>query len=68
MGLRHVTAPTLAVADTHDPIVWAPSGHLPSRLIPDGRLHTIAGGGHLFVLGQPAEAAALDDDCLREPK
>jgi pimeloyl-ACP methyl ester carboxylesterase len=34
--------------------------------IPDARLHTMHGGGHLFLLEQPAEMAALVARCLAE--
>jgi poly(3-hydroxyoctanoate) depolymerase len=65
--LHRLTQPTLVIAGDDDPIVPLTNGHLLSRLIPDSRLHLVPGGGHLFLLEQPTEIAALVTDFLRTP-
>ena len=40
-----------------DPIVPLVNGRILARCIPNGRLH-VPGGGHLFLLEQPARIAA----------
>ena len=57
--LHRLSQPTLVIAGDDDPIVPPANGRILSRLIPDARLHIVAGGGHLFLLEQPAEVAAL---------
>ncbi len=54
--LRH---PTLVLAGDDDPIVPVVNGHLMAWRIPGARLHVVRGGGHLFVLEDPAGIAAL---------
>jgi poly(3-hydroxyalkanoate) depolymerase len=56
--------PTLVVAGDDDPIVPLVNGRMLHRLIPDARLHVVAGGGHLFLLERPSEMAALVADFL----
>jgi len=62
--LRH---PTLVLSGDDDPIVPLVNGRMMSRLIPESRLHIVRGGGHLFLLEQPAEIAALVTDFLTAP-
>ena len=62
--LRH---PTLVLSGDDDPIVPLVNGRMLSRLIPESRLHIVRGGGHLFLLEQPAEIAALVTDFLTAP-
>jgi len=57
--LHRLAQPTLVLAGDDDPIVPLPNGRILHRLIPDSRLHIVAGGGHLFLLDRPAETAAL---------
>jgi poly(3-hydroxyoctanoate) depolymerase len=57
--LHRIRQPTLVLAGDDDPIVPLINGYLLGRLIPDARLHVIRGGGHLFLLERPAEAARL---------
>lgn len=57
--LRTLRAPTLVLAGDDDPIVPLINGRILARCIPHARLHVIAGGGHLFMLEQPAEIARL---------
>jgi poly(3-hydroxyalkanoate) depolymerase len=57
--LHTLRQPTLVLAGDDDPIVPLPNGRILAHRIPDARLHIVPGGGHLFLLEQPAEMAAL---------
>jgi poly(3-hydroxyalkanoate) depolymerase len=57
--LTRLQPPTLVLAGDDDPIVPLINGRILGRLVPDARLHVVAGGGHLFLLERPAEMAAL---------
>jgi len=65
--LRRLPQPTLVIAGDDDPIVPLVNGRILSHLIPDARLHIVRGGGHLFLLEQPADIAALVTDFLTAP-
>lgn len=58
--------PTLVVSGDDDPIVPAVNGRILAKFIPDSRLHIVPGGGHLFILENPAEIADLVSDFLHE--
>jgi pimeloyl-ACP methyl ester carboxylesterase len=62
--LRQIRQPTLVLTGDDDPIVPLANGRILTRLLPDGRLTIIRGGGHLFLLERPAEIAALVADFL----
>ena len=62
--LCRLPQPTLVISGDDDPIVPLVNGRMLDRLIPDSRLHVVPGGGHLFLLEQPAEMAALVTDFL----
>jgi poly(3-hydroxyalkanoate) depolymerase len=57
--LHRLPQRTLVLAGDDDPIIPLVNGHILTRLIPDARLHIVRGGGHLFLLEQPADLAAL---------
>src|SRR5262249_1658064 len=57
--LRTLTQPTLILAGSDDPIVPLVNGRILARCIPNATLHVVCDGGHLFVLENPAEIAAL---------
>jgi poly(3-hydroxyoctanoate) depolymerase len=57
--LHRLRQQTLIIAGDDDPIVPIANGRILSRLIPAARLHVVPGGGHLFLLEQPAEMAAV---------
>ncbi len=57
--LSRLRQPTLVIAGDDDPIVPVVNARMLRRLIPDSRLHIVAGGGHLFLLERPAEMADL---------
>jgi poly(3-hydroxyalkanoate) depolymerase len=62
--LRRLPQSTLVIAGDDDPIVPLANARILNRLIPDARLHIVRGGGHLFVLEQPADIAAAVTDFL----
>ncbi len=57
--LWHLRQPTLVLTGDDDPIVPVVNGRILARLIPNARLEIIRGGGHLFLLEEPARTAAL---------
>ncbi|HEY2948614.1 MAG TPA: poly(3-hydroxyalkanoate) depolymerase [Micromonosporaceae bacterium] len=57
--LHRLRQPTLVLAGDDDPIVPLLNGRVLAHRIPDAHLHIVHGGGHLFLLEQPAEMAAL---------
>jgi poly(3-hydroxyoctanoate) depolymerase len=65
--LHRLRQPTLVIAGDDDPIVPLVNGRLLHRLIPTARLQVVPGGGHLFLLEQPADIAALVTDFLTAP-
>lgn len=62
--LCRLRTPTLVLAGDDDPIVPLVNGRILARLIPDARLEVVQGGGHLFVLEDPAAIADLVVDFL----
>jgi len=57
--LCRLPQPTLVLAGDDDPIVPLVNGRILNRLIPDSRLHVVAGGGHLFLLEQAADVGRV---------
>jgi len=57
--LGSLRQPTLVLAGDDDPIVPLVNGRILARCIPNARLHVVRGGGHLFLLEQPARIAAV---------
>lgn len=55
---------TLVLAGDDDPIVPLANARLIAARIPDGRLHVVEGGGHLFIHTRAAEIAAIVRDFL----
>jgi poly(3-hydroxyalkanoate) depolymerase len=63
--LHRLTQPTLVIAGDDDRSIPLANARLLARRIPDARLHVVKGGGHLFVIDEPASitgelAAFLD--------
>ena len=56
--LGSLRQPTLVLAGDDDPIVPLVNGRILAWRIPNARLHVVDGGGHLFLLEQPARIAA----------
>lgn len=56
--LWRLRQPTLVLAGDDDPIVPVVNGRILARLVPNARLHVVRGGGHLFVLEDPAAVAS----------
>jgi hypothetical protein len=48
--LRKLRQPTLVLAGDDDPIVPLINGRFLAHCIPEARLHTVGGGGHMFLL------------------
>jgi poly(3-hydroxyalkanoate) depolymerase len=63
-----IRAKTLVLLGAEDPIVHVVNGRILSRLMPRASLQVVPGAGHLFLLDQPDEAAALVRDFLSPPK
>ena len=57
--LHRIDVPTLVVVAENDQIVPPAYGQQMVRRIPGSRLHTVRDSGHLFILEQPEEFAAL---------
>lgn len=57
--LHTLPQPTLVLAGDDDPIIPLVNGRILAWRIPDARLHVVRGGGHLFILEDPAELAGL---------
>jgi poly(3-hydroxyoctanoate) depolymerase len=55
--LHRISQPTLIVAGEDDPSVPLRNGRMLAARIPDGRLHVVEGGGHLFLLDEPESVA-----------
>ena len=55
--LHRLRQPTLVVAGEDDPSVPLGNARLLAGRIPDGRLHVVKGGGHLFLLDEPENVA-----------
>jgi poly(3-hydroxyalkanoate) depolymerase len=66
--LRRLPQRTLVISGDDDPIVPLVNGRILHWLIPDARLHIVRGGGHLFLLEQPAAIAAIVTDFLTAPE
>ena len=65
--LRRVPHRTLVVSGEDDPAVPLRNGRLLAGRLPDARLHIVAGGGHLFLLDEPENAAPVIRAFLDEP-
>ncbi|MGI8609808.1 MAG: alpha/beta fold hydrolase [Candidatus Dormibacteria bacterium] len=63
--LPFIECETLVITGDDDPIVHVANGRIMSALLPNSRLHVAHGGGHLFLVDQAAEAAAVIGDFLR---
>jgi pimeloyl-ACP methyl ester carboxylesterase len=57
--LHTLHQPTLVLAGDDDPIIPLINGRILAWRIPKARLHIVRGGGHLFVLEQPAAIADI---------
>lgn len=62
--LGRLRPPTLVLAGDRDPIIPLVNARTLARLVPDGRLHVVEGGGHLFLFLRAQECARVIDDFL----
>jgi poly(3-hydroxyoctanoate) depolymerase len=65
--LYRLRQPTLVIAGDDDPVVPVANARILHRLIPDARLHIVAGAGHLCLLEAPARTAAVITGFLTAP-
>lgn len=65
--LRRLPMPTLVMSGDDDPIIPLVNARLLACLIPGARLHVVEGGGHLFLLEEPADSARVIDAFLGAP-
>lgn len=64
--LRRIDRPALVMAADDDPIVPLANGRILARLLPQGRLHVVRNGGHLFLITHASEVAPLVEQFLAE--
>ncbi|KCZ50697.1 alpha/beta fold hydrolase [Hyphomonas pacifica] len=64
--IRFLTMPSLILMGDQDTIVPVANGHILKFGLPDARLHIMKGGGHLFLVTQAEETAAIILDFLKE--
>lgn len=57
--LRRIDCPALVLAADDDPIVPLANGRILARFLPQGRLHVVRDGGHLFLITHADEIAPL---------
>ena len=63
-----VLHPTLVLAGDGDPIIPLVNGRVLARSLPNGRLHVVRGGGHLFLLLRAPFMAQLITGFLDEDR
>jgi poly(3-hydroxyoctanoate) depolymerase len=56
---------TLVLNGDDDPIVHVATARIMAAALPYGRLRIVRGGGHMFLLDQPREAADIIGSFLR---
>ena len=66
LWLHKLAQPTLVLAGESDPIVPVANGRILAGRIPNARLEVVE-GGHLFLLTNPVEMAALVNEFLDSP-
>jgi poly(3-hydroxyalkanoate) depolymerase len=64
LWLHRLEQPTLVLHGEKDPIVPLVNSRLLARRIPGARLHVLPAAGHLFLIDQPEEPAAVVMDFL----
>jgi len=65
LWLHRLRQRTLVLHGDADPIVRLVNGRILAARIPGARLHTVPGGGHLFLVTRPDEMAGLITGFLR---
>jgi pimeloyl-ACP methyl ester carboxylesterase len=66
--LSRITAPTLVIHGTDDPLLPLPNGQALAALIPAARFEAVPGMGHSFFSpGIPAKIAKLDPGPYNRP-
>jgi pimeloyl-ACP methyl ester carboxylesterase len=67
LWLHKLRQPTLVLTGDEDPLVPLANARFLARRIPQARLEVVRGGGHLFLLDQPRDAAGAITRFLSEP-
>lgn len=67
LWLHRLEQPTLVLHGEKDPIVPLVNSRLMARRIPGARLQVLPAAGHLFLIDQPEEPAAMVMDFLDRP-
>ena len=67
LWLHELRQPTLVLSGDEDPLVPLANARFLARRIPNARLAVVRGGGHLFLLDQPDDAAGAITRFLSEP-
>ena len=63
--LPRIRNQTLVITGDDDPIVSVRTARIMAGLLPHSRLHVARGGGHLYMVDQAGEAAAIVSEFLR---
>jgi poly(3-hydroxyoctanoate) depolymerase len=66
--LPRLPQPTLVMAGDDDPVVPVLNAHILAWRIPQSELYVVRGGGHLFLIDQPEDAAPRVTRFLSEEK
>lgn len=64
--LHRIPCPALVMTGDDDPLVRPVNAHILAALLPQGRLHVVRGGGHLFLALQPQVAGRAIGEFLAE--
>ncbi|HSW14481.1 MAG TPA: alpha/beta fold hydrolase [Solimonas sp.] len=64
--LHRVRCPALVMTGDDDPLVRPVNARILAALLPQGRLHVVRGGGHLFLALQPQLAGKVIGEFLAE--
>ncbi|HEX6348798.1 MAG TPA: alpha/beta fold hydrolase [Candidatus Dormibacteraeota bacterium] len=62
--LHRIRQPALVMTGDEDPIIRVLNGRILAWALPHARLHVVRGGGHLFLIDQARESAAVISDFL----
>jgi poly(3-hydroxyalkanoate) depolymerase len=64
--IHSVTHEALVLHGDRDPVVPLVNGRYLAEALPNGRLHTVSGAGHLFLLDEPASAVPALESFLTD--
>jgi poly(3-hydroxyoctanoate) depolymerase len=64
--LHRIRCPALILSGDDDPIVRPINARILAALLPNARLHIVAGGGHLFMVLRPEQTAGIVLEFMRQ--